>query len=64
MKRKRSREEEKVLFLDDQVIWGWEASHLLVVDEWIQADSSGLKWIYEDLSGFKRIQVQTFVIEL
>ena len=30
-KRRRSGEEERVLFLDPDVIRGWEASHLLVV---------------------------------
>ena len=45
LRRRRSGEEERVLCLDWDVIRGWEASHLLVVDEWIQADSNGLKWI-------------------
>ena len=31
LRRRRSGEEERVLFLDEQVIRGWEASHLLVV---------------------------------
>ena len=30
LRRKRSGEEERVLILDRNVIWGWEASHLLV----------------------------------
>ena len=32
LRRRRSGEEERVLFLDEEVIRGWEASHLLVVD--------------------------------
>ena len=32
LRRRRSGEEERVLILDDQVIRGWEASHLLVVN--------------------------------
>ena len=32
LRRRRSGEkEERVLILDNNVIWGWEASHLLVV---------------------------------
>ena len=31
LRRRRSGEEERVLFLDPDVIRGWEASHLLVV---------------------------------
>ena len=31
LRRRRSGEEERVLFLDEEVIRGWEASHLLVV---------------------------------
>ena len=31
LRRRRSGEEERVLFLDNEVIRGWEASHLLVV---------------------------------
>ena len=31
MRRRRSGEEERVLILDQDVIRGWEASHLLVV---------------------------------
>ena len=31
LRRRRSGEEERVLFLDENVIRGWEASHLLVV---------------------------------
>ena len=31
LRRRRSGEEERVLFLDREVIRGWEASHLLVV---------------------------------
>ena len=32
MRRRRSGEEERVLLLDWEVIRGWEASHLLVVN--------------------------------
>ena len=32
LRRRRSRNEERVLILDPAVIRGWEASHLLVVD--------------------------------
>ena len=32
LRRRRIGEEERVLFVDGEVIRGWEASHLLVVD--------------------------------
>ena len=32
MKKRRSREEERVLFADRWVSRGWECSHVLVVD--------------------------------
>ena len=31
LRRRRSGEEERVLFLDHEVTRGWEASHLMVV---------------------------------
>ena len=31
LRRRRSREEERVLVLDQEVVRGWEASHLLIV---------------------------------
>ena len=32
LRRRRSGEEKRVLFLDPEVIRGWEASHLMVVE--------------------------------
>ena len=39
LRRRRSREEERVLILDEDVIRGWEASHVVVVVDGRRDDS-------------------------